>query len=286
MSLWHRKASTAASPSIVEINEAGQVVQTIPITTGLSFTVGGVELSPYNNMLYVGVTTSYPFSNGLNAVTGELLEFDPETGKQIGTISLPPDQWINGNPSYYYFYPYAFTPAADGTFWVSQPNSNNIIHLDGSGNVLAAYSTGNVQPYSPSIRADGQVYFTGYGPTIALYLLNPANGNISVFASQPQPQYSDIAGSGGVWSADYYDGAQRFDNSGNLLQTVGYYGSYQAQDDGSGNVWVSDYALNDVYQFNAAGTQLQAVPVTNASGLTVWGVDNPNAPPQDTQDYY
>ena len=271
--------------NILEINEAGQVVQTIPITTGLSYTVGEARLSPYNNELYVGVTLNNPFVTGPGPITGELLEIDPATGKLLNTISLPPDQWINGNPNYFYFYPFAFDPASDGTFWVSQPNSDNIIHVDGSGNVLATFSTGSILPYSPSVRADGQVYFTSNNPN-ELFLLNPANGSISDFASQPNPQFTSIAGTGGVWSADFYDGAQRFDDSGNLLQTVGYYGSSQAQNDPSGNIWVSDDYYQDAFLFNSQGTQLQAVPVPNALGLTVWGVDNPNPPAQDTQDYY
>ena len=28
------------------------------------------------------------------------------------------------------YYPYGFSIASDGTFWISQPNSQNIIHVD------------------------------------------------------------------------------------------------------------------------------------------------------------
>ncbi len=151
--------------------------------------------------------------------------------------------------------------------------------------VLATYSTDGILPYSPSVRADGQVYFTSNTPN-ELFLLNPNTGNISDFAFQPSPNFTSIAGTGGVWSADYYYGAQRFDDSGNLLQTVGYYGSTQAQNDPSGNIWVSDDYYQDAFLFNSQGQQLQAVFVPNAEGLAVWGVDNPNPPAQDTQDYY
>ncbi|HKM53703.1 MAG TPA: SdrD B-like domain-containing protein, partial [Isosphaeraceae bacterium] len=272
---------------ILEVNEAGQVVNTIPITTGLWTSVGGVELSPYNNELYVGVTTSQPPSNGLNEVTGELLEIDPTTGNQLGTVSLPPDNWVNGNPSSTSYYPSSFAPAADGTFWLSQPNSNNIIHVSGSGQLLATYPTGNVQPYSPSVRADGEVYFTSDGPgTAGLYLLDPKSGSITLFATQIQPQYSSIAGTAGVWSADFVNGAQLFSNSGTLLQTVGSFGATQAQGDGSGNVWVANNNDGNVYLYDSSGNLLQTVSAPGVMGLTVWGVDNPNPAAQDTQDYY
>ena len=273
--------------NILEINEAGQVVNTIPITTDLWASVGGVELSPYNNELYVGVTTSQPPSNGLNEVTGELLEIDPTTGKLIGTASLPPDNWVNGNPSSSSYYPASFAPASDGTFWVSQPNSNNIIHVSGSGQLLATYPTGNVQPISPSVRADGEIYFTSDGPgTAGLYSLDPKSGSITLFAAQLQPQYSSIAGTAGVWSADFVSGAQLFSNSGTLLQTVGSFGATQAQGDGSGNVWVANNSDGNVYLYDNNGNLLQTVFAPGVTGLTVWGVDNPNPPAQDTQDYY
>ena len=119
--------------NILEINEAGQVVNTIPITTGLSYTVGEVRLSPFNNELYVGVTLNNPFVTGPALITGELLELDPSTGKLLNTISLPPDQWITATELL--FFPFAFDPASDGTFWVSQPNSNNILHIRRLGKV-------------------------------------------------------------------------------------------------------------------------------------------------------
>ncbi len=271
--------------NILVINEAGQVINTIPINLNYSYTVGEVKLSPYNNELYVGLTTSNPFVVPTQEITGELLELDPVTGKLLNTINLPADPWINGNPNFYYFYPFAFDAATDGTFWISQPDSNNIIHVDGSGNVLASYSTGSILPYSPTVRPDGEVYFTSNTPN-AIFLLDPNTGNISQFASQPNPQFSNLAGTGGLWSADFYNGAQRFDSSGNLLQSVGYYGSTQAQNDPSGNVWVSNDYYQAAFLFDSNGNQLQSVTVPNAEGLAVWGVDNPNPPAQDTQDYY
>ncbi len=64
-------------------------------------------------MLYAAVTTSF---NG-GSVDGELLEFDPNTGQQVATITLPTD-----NAENFYYYPYGFSIASDGSFWIPQPN--------------------------------------------------------------------------------------------------------------------------------------------------------------------
>ena len=39
------------------------------------------------------------------------------------------------------YYPYGFSIASDGSFWIPQPNSQNIIHLDSNYNEIASYST-------------------------------------------------------------------------------------------------------------------------------------------------
>jgi sugar lactone lactonase YvrE len=57
------------------------------------------------------------------------------------------------------YYPYGFSIASDGTFWIAQPNSNNIVHVDGSGNELASFSTGTTTPAQPKFR--GQRWAVG-----------------------------------------------------------------------------------------------------------------------------
>ena len=74
----------------------------------------------------------------------------------MATIPLPDD-----NANYGYYYPYGFSIDSDGSFWIPQPNSGNIIHLDPSDNEIASYSTGGMMPESASIGTDGNVYFTG-----------------------------------------------------------------------------------------------------------------------------
>ena len=125
---------------IVRVNGQGQIVQVIPISFDPYLSLSGVELDPVNNMLYAAVTTSFNSAS----VDGELIEFDPVTGQQIATIALPTDE-----ANQFFYYPYGFSIAADGSFWIAQPNSENIIHLDSSYNEIASYATTGVIPAEP-----------------------------------------------------------------------------------------------------------------------------------------
>ncbi len=57
-------------------------------------------------------------------------------------------------------------------------------------------------------------------------------------------------------------------------------------DQSSANVWVSNFDNWDLFRFDQAGNQQLATFAPGALGLSVWGVDNPNTPPPDTQDFY
>src|SRR5262249_48679522 len=136
---------------ILRVNSAGQVVQVIPVFGDPLQSLSGVVLDPANNMLYAAVTTSFNSSS----VDGALLEFDPITGQQVATIPLPTDAADN-----FFYYPYGFSIAPDGSFWIPQPNSGNIIHLDASYNLVASYFADGLMPESASIGTDGNVYFS------------------------------------------------------------------------------------------------------------------------------
>ena len=71
-------------------------------------------------------------------VTGELAHLDSH-GNLLGTIQLPddPDPTDRG-----FYYPYGFDIAPDGSFWVAQPNSANVVHVDPSGKLIARYPVG------------------------------------------------------------------------------------------------------------------------------------------------
>jgi hypothetical protein len=269
---------------ILRVNSAGQVVQVIPVFGDSLDSLSGVELDPANNMLYAAVTTSFNGSGGpgSGSVDGELLEFNPITGQQVAAIPLPVD-----NSNFFFYYPYGFSIAADGTFWIPQPNSGNIIHLDASYNEIASFSTGTLMPESASIGTDGNVYFS---TTIGnVYQLNPTSGAVNLFASTASPfgtLTNTAPGGTGIWSADFYNGGQRFDYGGTLQQQVGFYGTNQVQTDQNGDVWIADFGYYDLFKFDQSGNFLSGTFVPGPLGLTIWGVDNPNPTPQDTQDYY
>jgi len=265
---------------ILEVNAAGQIVNVFPVSNDPYLSLAGVELDPVNNMLYAAVTTSF----NTNSVSGELLEFNPLTGQQVATIPLPDDPADIG-----YYYPYGFSIASDGSFWISQPNSENIIHLDPSGNLLQSFSVSGMTPESASIGSDGNVYFTGLnGPDgNAIYELNTTTGAVSYFAYSPSPNITSTAPGGtGIWTGDFDLGAVLYNYSGSNVQQVGYFGTNNAQDDPSGNVWTANPAFYDLFRFDQYGNQQLAVFVPDPIGVTTWGVDNPNPPAQDTQDYY
>jgi Legume lectin domain/SdrD B-like domain/Bacterial pre-peptidase C-terminal domain/Bacterial Ig-like domain len=266
---------------ILRVNSAGEVVQVIPVGFDPFLSLSGVELDPANNMLYAAVTTSFNDSS----VDGELLEFDPISGQQVATIPLPTD-----NANVGFFYPYGFSIATDGTFWISQPNSQNIIHLDSSYNEISSFSTAGLVPESASIGIDGNVYFTGIYDSnfdTQIYKLDTTSGAVSFFSSSPAANLTSTAPGGtGIWSGDYFDGALRYDYSGNLVQNVGFFGTNQAQTDQSGNVWTPNTNYWDLFKFDEFGNEISGTFVPLPIGLTIWGVDNPNPTPQDTQDYY
>ena len=88
-----------------------------------------------------------------------------------------------------------------------------------------------------------------------------------------------------MWFGDFASGAAHFDNNGNLLQTVGFNGTQQAQSDPSGNIWVSNFRYCQLDRFDSSGNYQFSTYVPQATGLVVVGVDAP-APLIDTQDFY
>ena len=122
-----------------------------------------------------------------------------------------------------------------------------------------------------------------------VYQLNPTSGAVNYFAytSSPFGTLTNTAPAGsGIWAADYNDGGLRYDYSGNLQQQVGFYGTNQVQTDQNSDVWDADFGYYDLFKFDQYGDELSATFVPGPIGLTIWGVDNPNPPAQDTQDYY
>ena len=278
-------ASTTAPPTILRRQlRAGKVSsRRSPVNDGRYSRSSGVELSPYNNMLYVARDDEHQRQQ---RTRGELLEFDPLTGQQVAIISLPDDPADN-----FFYYPYGFAIAPDGTFWIAQPNSQNIIHVDASGNLIASYSAGGTLPESASVRADGKVYFSGLSApaATAIYMLDPSSGQRPrFFASTPtshdhrSPQRRRHLGAATSSTAPsrYDDGnlrrAERLTSARSRPRTI-------APRPTSGRPTGTTGSCSGSTRL-ATTSSASRLQVRSAS--TVWGVDNPNTPPQDTQDYY
>jgi streptogramin lyase len=126
-----------------------------------------------NGNLYVGVDTSPG-----NGTGGEIVEMT-QSGTVAATINLPNDP----NQGGFLYYPFGFAVASDGTLWVAQPNTGNVVHLGASGNLLQSYATGG-SPEWTAVRSDGQV-FISQASNGAILRLDPAGGNITTFATDP-----------------------------------------------------------------------------------------------------
>ena len=245
------------TPEILRVDAAGNVVQRIAVNDPL-LSLSGVELSPYNNMLYAAVTTSFNDSS----VSGELLEFDPASGKLVATITLPDDPANN-----FFYYPYGFShrfrrqlldrPAQQQQHHpcrCERQRARKLLH--GHHAAGKRHGPGRRQRLFLGLRSQRQRHLpAGHIERV----------NLAVRQSPTSPDMTKIAATGGVWEGDYVDAALRFDDSGNLLQQIGFFGSIQAQSDSassSANIWTSNFNYWDLFKFDQSGNQLLATFVT------------------------
>jgi hypothetical protein len=241
--------------------------------------ISGVELGPDSTM-YVGVDTRPGQGNG-----GELLHFDLG-GNLLATIHLPNEPFGIG-----FFYPFGFDVAPDGTFWVPQPNSGNVIHTDASGNLIRSYSLGLSVPIPEdvAVRADGQVLIASTNAG-RVQQLDPVSGAVTTFASVSVPVGLSFAASGGngdLLVSDFSSGVRFFNSSGVQDKFIPVFGANHSEDDLSGNVFVPTVFAATLRKFDSAGNFLFSRSLAgNPTHLSVLGVDAPPPPAPDTSDYY
>src|SRR5262249_11351983 len=108
-------ASERGGPGVVVVANAGGVTAGLNNPVFGTGVVNGMHEGPDGN-LYVGLDTSPG-----NGTGGEILKFSP-SGTLLATIHLPNDP----NQGGFFYYPFGFAVAADGSFWVPQPNTGNI----------------------------------------------------------------------------------------------------------------------------------------------------------------
>ena len=262
-------------------------MQVIPVPEDTEFSLSGVELDPVNNMLYAAVTTSFNgFGGRLGSVDGELLEFNPLTGQEVATIPLPDD-----NANYYYYYPYGFSIASDGSFWIPQPNSGNIIHLDSSYNEIASFSTDGLS--CPKVRRSGPMATSTSRTTVPadVYQLNPTERRrqllrlhrLAVRHPHQRPPREAPASGAAITTMVLSAMTTAATSISKSASTAPNQAPDRSERATSG---MRTSVTTDLFKFDQYGDELTATFVPGPIGLTIWGVDNPNPPAQDTQDYY
>jgi hypothetical protein len=266
--------------SIRRYNSAGDLEQTILSPEFDNGVISDIELGP-GNVIYVALCTDF-LSGG--TVKGEVLKFDLR-GKFLGSIPLPDDQADLG-----YFYPFGFDVAPDGTLWVPQPNSGNVVQVDSTGALLASYNVG-LQPQDASVGGNGTVFisYSDFNTGMSEVLqLDPTTGNLTTFvpATEGSPVELNATADGGLWLGDVFD-ALKFDNIGQLAQQIFEYPALDAQPDPSGGPWIAAF-YNGLAKYDASGNFLfRRFPVDGVVvGVAVAGIDSPDPLPQLLADFY
>jgi hypothetical protein len=261
---------------IVILDNFGNLFSTITNSAIQAGVVQDARLGP-DNTIYLGVDTAPGSGQG-----GEFLHFDL-SGNLLGIIHLPND------PGFGFYYPFGFAVAPDGTFWVPQPNSGHVVHVDASGNLIRSYFVGG-NAEDAAVRSDGQVFIanTNFG---VVQQLDPVSGSVSVFTFQASipvgVTFASVGGNGSLVVSDFFRGVEFFDTFGNQVNFIPAFLASKSETDPNSNVFVPSFAFQDLRKFTNFGgflfdQRLSGPPI----GVAVFGVDAPPPPPPDTSDYY
>jgi hypothetical protein len=265
--------------SVVRYDAAGNLMQTITSPEFDRGVVSDIELGP-GNVIYVALSTDFFGS----VVKGEILKFDLD-GKFLGSLILPDDPVNIG-----YLYPFGFDVAPDGSLWVPQLNSGDLVHVGPAGDLLNTYPLG-LQPQDATVGANGKIYVsylefnTFQGKILQV---DPSTGTVTDFVPFAgfNPVQINATADGGVWLGDISD-TLKFDSAGQLTQQIFEFPSFDAQPDPSGDLWIAAF-FNGVAKYGAAGDfQFRQFPANGyALGLAVVGIDSADPLPTGLADYY
>jgi serine/threonine-protein kinase len=123
----------------------------------------------------------------LNQTSNKITKYTAD-GTLLETIDIPISTTSDG---------FALDPR-DGSFWVSQSDAGNMLHLDASGNSLAQYVVGGT-PAGVALPSDGSVLFADTSDNDVVRL-DPSTGNVTTFVSGlAQPVGLAIDGNGNVY---------------------------------------------------------------------------------------
>jgi sugar lactone lactonase YvrE len=149
----------------------------------------------------------------------------------------------------------------DGNVWVSSTSSDVVRAYDASGTLLQSIGGGEL--------TDPQGVAT-HGNSV--YVADTGNGRVVRYMMSSGPSSWSVPGAAGlnvtgstVYAADGAD-LLTFDTSGTAGTSWASANAAGTVVDGSGNVWVSSTADNEIRQYDAAGNLLQTILASN--GLT------------------
>jgi streptogramin lyase len=257
------------------ITSSGAVGATLNNAALSAGVIQGMHIGPNGN-LYVGVDTDPGLGDG-----GEIVVMT-QSGAVVSTIHLP-----NDTPANFFYYPFGFSVASDGTLWVAQPNSGNVIHVDAAGNLLNSYSVPG-DPEWTAIRSDGQIFISNDTGGL-IQKLDPGTGTLTTFATDPSgsPTGLSFTPSGDLLVADPNVGVLRYNSAGVNTQVIqDFNAALDAGVDSAGNVLVATF-FNSVDKFTSGGAFIHSTSIPgNAIGLAVIGTEGPPPAAGQFTDFY
>jgi YVTN family beta-propeller protein len=140
----------------------------------------------------------------LNQTSATITKYQAD-GTLLETINIPISPTVSDG----------FVIPFDGSFWVSQSNSGNMLPIDASGNLLQTYFVGGT-PTEVALPSDGSVLFADTNDN-DVARLDPSTGNVTTFVSGlTQPVGLAIDGNGNVYvSNSGSNTVTTYDSTGN-----------------------------------------------------------------------
>jgi hypothetical protein len=241
---------------VLLIDQTGKVVKTFTSPAFAGLYLFDVKIATDNTFWVLG---------DLNFFTAELIHMDLN-GDTLGTITSP----VSDSGGFLSPEGFGMNPA-DGSFWIPLLNSGNILHLSSTGAFINEYFVGGTPDDVAFRPADGNVYisqiFSGF-----VEELNPTTLGTSIFAFAPEPVDLTWSTADELWVGALFGGAQRFSNTGTLLQVYDGSGAIAAEPLPGTNVWDTNIFTARVNQFAPGGSSISSTPFTSFQpGIAVFG---------------